>query len=61
VDAVDVNPSPVYGDSVFAGGVKAAPVAHSTYRPAPKPAPAPQPFNVQVIRGDKVENQAFPR
>lgn len=62
VDAADVNPAPVYGDSVFAGGARPAPVAsHSVYKPAPKPPPPPPPFNVQVIRGDKVENQAFPR
>ncbi len=62
VDSADVNPPPIYGNTVYAGGVKPAPVAsHAVYRPVAKAPPPPQPFNVQVIRGDKVENQAFPR
>jgi pilus assembly protein CpaB len=66
VDAADVNPQPIFGNSVFSGGGRPAPepahaAPHASYKPAPKPPPPPQPFNVQVIRGDKVENQAFPR
>ena len=58
-DTADVNPPPVYGSSIFLGEV---PVAGSFRRGvAPKPAPPPAPFTVQVIRGDKVETQSFPR
>ena len=58
VDAAEVNPPPIYGSSIFPGMVPrvAAP------RPvAPKPAPVEVPYTVQVIRGDKIENQSFPR
>jgi pilus assembly protein CpaB len=58
-DVDDTKPAPVYASSVFTG---AAPVTSS----APvvivsKPAPPPQPFTVQVIRGDRVETQTFPK
>ena len=61
VDIADVNPPAVYGSTVFQG---MAPVAHAAPRAVvAKPAPVapPPPYNVQVIRGDKVENQSFPQ
>jgi pilus assembly protein CpaB len=58
VDVTDVNPPPVYGSSMFLG---AAPVVAGRRVLAAKPAPPAGPFTVQVIRGDKVENLAFPR
>ena len=63
VDAADVNPPAVYGNSVFIGSARpVAPVAHtSAPKPAPKAPAPPPPWGVQVIRGDKVENQSFPR
>ena len=59
-DLTDVNPPPVYGASIFQGTAPlAAAAAHGIVA---KPAPvAPPPYNVQVIRGDKVENQSFPQ
>jgi pilus assembly protein CpaB len=62
VDAADVNPPPIYGTNVFMGGARPAPtVAHAAPKAAPKATPPPPPWAVQVIRGDKVENQSFPR
>lgn len=63
IDAADVNPPAVYGYNVFMGGARPtpAPVAHVAVKAAPKPPPPPPPWGVQVIRGDKVENQSFPR
>jgi Flp pilus assembly protein CpaB len=59
VDLADVNPPPVYGSSIFLGTAPvAAAAAHGVVA---KPAPVPPPYNVQVIRGDKVENQSFPQ
>lgn len=58
VDVTDVNPPPVYGSKMFLG---AAPVAAARRVAVAKPAPPAVPITVQVIRGDKVENQAFPR
>jgi pilus assembly protein CpaB len=56
IDLADANPPPVYGSTIFFGR---APVAAAPRVIAAKPAPAP--FTVQVIRGDKVETQSFPR
>jgi len=62
VDAADVNPPPVYGYNVFMGTARPVPtVSHVVAKAAPKAAPPPPPWAVQVIRGDKVENQSFPR
>jgi pilus assembly protein CpaB len=65
VDAADVNPPPIYGYNVFVGGARpvAAKVSHVVVatKAAPKATPPPPPWAVQVIRGDKVENQSFPR
>jgi pilus assembly protein CpaB len=63
IDAVDVNPPAVYGYNVFMGSARpVAPVAHAAAPKAAPKAPAPPPpWGVQVIRGDKVENQSFPR
>ena len=65
IDAADANPPPVYGYNIFLGTappVVAAPRAVVS-KPAPKaaPPPAPAPFVMQVIHGDKVETQSFPR
>ncbi len=63
VDAADANPPPVFGSNIFQG--TAPPVAAPraiVSKPAPKVAPpAPAPFVMQVIHGDKVETQTFPR
>jgi len=62
IDTTDANPPPVYGSNIFTG--TAAPVAEGVKVVAPKrapPPPPPQTFTVQTIRGDKVENQTFPR
>lgn len=64
VDATNVDPPPVYGYTIFLGTAPAAPAAPRAVvvaKPAPKAPPAPPPFSVQVIHGDKVENQSFPR
>ena len=61
VDSADVNPPAVYGYNVFMGTAKPVPVSRGTPKAAPKAAPPPPPWAVQVIRGDKVENQSFPR
>jgi pilus assembly protein CpaB len=59
-DVADANPPPIYGSTVFIG---MAPAVHAAPRvvavkPAPKVLP---PYNVQVIRGDRVEDHPFPR
>jgi pilus assembly protein CpaB len=61
VDIADVNPPPVFGSTVFQGMAPAVP--HAAPRVVAKPVPVapPPPYNVQVIRGDKVENQSFPQ
>jgi pilus assembly protein CpaB len=62
IDAADVNPPAVYGYNVFTGGARPAPpVTHVATKAAPKAPAPPPPWGVQVIRGDKVENQSFPR
>jgi pilus assembly protein CpaB len=62
IDAADVNPPAVYGYNVFTGTARPAPtVSHVAAKAAPKATPPPPPWAVQVIRGDKVENQSFPR
>jgi pilus assembly protein CpaB len=63
VDTVDVNPPPAYGSAMFMGGTPVVPaVAPRTIVRAPQPVAAPPaPYMIQVIRGDKVENQAVPR
>ncbi len=59
-DVADANPQPVYGSTVFVG--MAPPVAHPAPRVVAKPKPvAMPPYNVQVIRGDRVEDHPFPR
>lgn len=58
VDQSDASPAPVYGSSMFLGTGPAPPAVPRAV--AAKPAPPP-PFTVQVIRGDKVETQSFPR
>ena len=61
VDTTDANTPPIYGSSLFMGAPsQAAPVEHHAVAPKPAPVVVP-PYNVQVIRGDKVENQTFPR
>jgi pilus assembly protein CpaB len=64
VDVADANPPPVYGYNIFLG--TAPPVVAAPRVVAPKPAPkaappAPAPYVMQVIHGDKVETQSFPR
>jgi pilus assembly protein CpaB len=62
LDAADVNPPAVYGYNVFLGGAQPVKsVSHVVAKAAPKAPPPPPPWAVQVIRGDKVENQSFPR
>jgi pilus assembly protein CpaB len=61
IDVADVNPPPVYGSTVFMGRPPAAPTAQRVVMAKPAPVPAPPPFTVQVIHGDKVETQSFPR
>jgi pilus assembly protein CpaB len=56
VDLADANPPPVYGSTIFLGR---APMAAGPRAVVAKPAPVP--YTVQVIRGDKVETQTFPR
>lgn len=58
-DRGEAVPSPVYASSIFAGTAPRAlgsPPARTRMSP-----PIPPPFTVQVIRGDKVETQSFPR
>jgi pilus assembly protein CpaB len=57
VDVTDVNTPPVYGSTIFFG---TAPAAAPRVVVA-KSARAAVPFKVEVIRGDKVEIQTFPR
>jgi pilus assembly protein CpaB len=60
IDTSDANPPTVYGSTIFMGpAAPAAPRAVVSKR-APAP-PPPPPFTVQMIRGDKVETQTFPR
>jgi Flp pilus assembly protein CpaB len=61
VDAADVNPPAVYGYNVFMGTARPVAVPHAAPKAAPKAPPPAPPWAVQVIRGDKVENQSFPR
>jgi len=59
VDTADVHPPPAYGTAMFTGGsVPAAPMAPRIIVKAPPPVPPPAPYMIQVIRGDKSENQA---
>jgi pilus assembly protein CpaB len=58
-DLADVSPPPAYGSTLFLG---TAPVVGGARRVVvAKPAPVAPPWPVQVIRGDKVENQSFPQ
>ena len=61
VDLADVHPAAAYGSSMFVGAV--APGTATARRVlAAKPAPPPPPpYTIQVIHGDKVETQTFPR
>ena len=61
VDVADANPPPIYGYNVFLGGSPVAAPRGVAPKPAPKAPPVPPPYTVQVIRGDKVEVQTFPR
>jgi pilus assembly protein CpaB len=61
VDAGDVNPPPVYGYNIFLGTAPLAPAAPQVVVAKAAPRAVPAPFTVQVIRGDKVETQSFPR
>jgi pilus assembly protein CpaB len=63
VDVADVNPPPVYGPSIFLGTAPPVPGARRVVaaKRAPIAPPAPAPWPVQVIRGDRIENQSFPR
>jgi pilus assembly protein CpaB len=59
-DTKEVNPSPVYRASLFSGGpppTQGRPAEHVRPRPAPK---APEVYEIEVIRGDKRQNQSFP-
>jgi pilus assembly protein CpaB len=63
-DTADVNPPPAYGSAMFLGGVPAPPsagVPRTHVKAAPPLAAPPPPPTIQVIRGDKVENQIVPR
>jgi pilus assembly protein CpaB len=63
VDSADVNPPPIYGYNVFLGAAKPVPTGVTRVvvaKVAPK-APPPTPWQVQVINGDKVQTQSFPR
>jgi pilus assembly protein CpaB len=55
VDTADVSPPPVYGSAIFPGATP--PAVRKVVTTA---AHATPPWPVQVIRGDKVENQSFP-
>jgi pilus assembly protein CpaB len=62
LDASDVNPPAIYGYNVFLGTARPVKtVSHVVAKAAPKAPAPPPPWAVQVIRGDKVENQSFPR
>jgi pilus assembly protein CpaB len=60
VDVSEANPAPVYGSTVFQGAAPAVTAPQRVVVAKPSPV-APPPFTVQVIRGDKVETQSFPR
>jgi pilus assembly protein CpaB len=63
IDVADVNPAPIYGPTVFQGTPPPTPgVARVVMaKPAPQAPPVPAPYTVQVIHGDKIETQSFPR
>ncbi len=60
IDMADTNTAPIYGATIFLG---TAPVTAGprVVRAKPAPAPVAAPYTVQVIRGDKIETQSFPR
>ena len=61
VDLADVHPAAAYGSSMFVGAL-APGTARASRVLAAKPAPPPPPpYTIQVIHGDKVETQTFPR
>ncbi len=62
IDTKEANAPPVYKSALFSGGPPpAAPKSQRVVKPpaAPPPKP-PEAYVVEVIRGDKRENQAFP-
>lgn len=59
VDLANANPPPAQGAALFQGAAP-LPVAHKV-APKARRAPPPPPYTVQLIQGDKVETQAFPR
>jgi len=60
VDTANANLSPAQGAALFQGAAT-LPVARKIAAKAGRRAPPPPPYKVQVIQGDKVETQAFPR
>lgn len=64
LDAAIANPAPIYGNVIFTGGPPPAAQTHKAVaKAAPKPVapPPPPPWSLQVIRGDRVDTQSFPR
>jgi pilus assembly protein CpaB len=60
-DTKEVNPSPVNRASLFAGGPPPPTEARQPRRVPPRAAPkAPEVYEIEVIRGDKRQNQSFP-
>ena len=62
IDTKEANPPPVYKTTLFAGSPPPVPTATSkSKRLAPPPPPKPPDlYVIEVIRGDKRENQTFP-
>jgi pilus assembly protein CpaB len=61
VDMADTHTPPIYSSTIFQGAAPPVRVAPRAVVAKPAPPAPPPPYNVQVIRGDKVENQSFPR
>ena len=62
IDTKEANPPPVYKTALFAGGPP-PPVRKATGGKSVAPPPPPKPpdlYVIEVIRGDKRENQTFP-
>jgi pilus assembly protein CpaB len=60
IDTKEANPPPVYKTALFAGGPPPVPKVTSGKRVAPPPPRPPDLYVIEVIRGDKRENQTFP-
>jgi len=60
VDTTNANPPPAQGAALFQGA-EPLQVGQNGAPKAGRRAPPPPPYKVQVIQGDKVETQAFPR